>query len=85
MEVEMAKDEILLDSGPDDTGDTGMDVCLSPMACLCACHDAAAAPAVFLALPLVGLALLRRRSQVVEQLVADGVLPEDLRQRLLEE
>lgn len=78
----MARDDLLLDSGPDDTGDTGIGVCLSTTACLCACHDSATAPAAFLALPLVGIVLLRRRSQVVDELAADGVLPADVRARL---
>jgi hypothetical protein len=51
---------------------------------LCAGHDAAVAPAAFLALPMVGLALLRRRGQVVADLAAAGVLPEDVALRLTE-
>jgi hypothetical protein len=81
----MAHDDLLLDDDTGDTGDTGLGVCLSPVACLCACHDSATAPAAFLALPLVGVALLRRRSQVVAQLAAADVLPEDVRLSLLEE
>ncbi len=79
----MARDDLLLDTGPDDS-DTGIGVCLSTTACLCACHDAALAPAAFLALPLVGIALLRRRGQVVEELAAEGVLPPDVQARLRE-
>jgi len=75
----MARDDLLLDS---DTGDTGIGVCLSPTACLCACHDSATAPAAFLALPIMGIALMRRR-QVTDKLAADGVLPADVRARLL--
>jgi hypothetical protein len=78
----MSRDALLIDSDPDDTGDTGVHVCLSTTACLCACHDSATAPAAFLALPVLGIALLRRRSQVVDQLAADGVLPADVRARL---
>jgi len=74
----MARDELLLDS---DTGDTGIGVCLSTTACLCACHDSATAPAAFLALPIMGIALLRRR-QVTDKLAADGVLPADVLARL---
>ncbi len=77
----MPYDELLLDSDLDDTGDTGVGVCLSTTACLCACHDAALAPAAFLALPLVGVALLRRR-QVSDKLAAEGVLPADVVARL---
>jgi hypothetical protein len=78
----MPSDDLLLDSDANETGDTGIGMCLSTTACLCACHDSATAPAAFLALPLVGIALLRRRSQVVEQLASDGVLPADVRERL---
>ncbi len=77
----MARDDLLLDSEPDDTGDTGIGVCLSTTACLCACHDSATAPAAFLALPIMGIALLRRR-QVADKLAAAGVLPADVLARL---
>ncbi len=77
----MARDEVFLDSDSGDTGDTGIGVCLSTTACLCACHDAAIAPAAFLALPIMGVAFLRRR-QVTDKLAADGVLPADVSARL---
>lgn len=79
----MAPDDLILDEDSGDTGDTGISVCLSTTACLCACHDSATAPTAFLALPIMGIALLRRRSQVVAELAADGVLPSDVRARLL--
>ena len=79
----MAHHDLMLDSDTGDTGDTGIGVCLSQQVCLCTCHESATAPAAFLALPLVGLALLRRRSQVVDKLAADGVLPADVKARLL--
>lgn len=66
------------DSG--DTGDTGMDVCLSPVACLCACQEGPAAPAALWALPLMAFAVARRRSraQVAAGLAEGGTLPADV-------
>jgi len=69
-----------VDSG--DTGDTGVGPCLSTTACLCACDEASAASVALWTLPLVGLAAVRRRQQVIERLATGGVLPADVALRL---